>query len=34
MSLFNKYNLPITLVVGLLVWSWFSLFSVILSPLY
>ena len=34
MSLFNKYNLPITLVVGLLAWSWFSLFSVILSPLF
>lgn len=29
--MFSKENLPLTLVVGLIVWSWISFFSVILS---
>lgn len=28
--LFNKANLPMTLVVGLIVWAWLSFFSVVL----
>ncbi len=27
--LFSKYNLPLTLVVALIIWSWISFFSVI-----
>ncbi len=28
--IFSKYNLPMTLIVALIVWSWISFFSVIL----
>ena len=34
MNIFSKYNLPFTLVVALIVWAWFSLFSVILGSLF
>ena len=34
MNPFNKFNLPITLVVTLLTWAWLALFSVILAPLF
>lgn len=27
--LFSKYNLPLTIVTALIVWSWISFFSVI-----
>lgn len=32
--LFNKTALPITLVVGMIVWAWLSFFSVALSSLF
>jgi hypothetical protein len=34
MNLFNKTNLPLTLVVALIAWAWLSLFSVILGSLF
>lgn len=34
MNLLSKTNLPITLVVGLILWAWFSLFSVVLASLF
>lgn len=34
MNLFSKTNLPLTLVVGLIIWAWLSLFSVVLGPLF
>lgn len=34
MNAFNKFNLPMTLVVGLLGWAYLSLFSVILGSLF
>lgn len=34
MNLFSKTNLPMTLVVGLIVWAWLSLFSVVLGSLF
>ena len=34
MNLFSKNNLPMTLVVGLIVWAWFSFISVALSSLF
>jgi hypothetical protein len=30
-NLFDKYNLPMTVVIALIVWSWFILLSVILA---
>lgn len=30
-NLFDKHNLPVTIVVTLIAWSWFSLLSVILA---
>lgn len=34
MNLFNKTNLPLTLVVALIAWAWLSLFSVVLGSLF
>lgn len=34
LRMFNKSNLPMTLVVILIVWAWISLFSVVLSKLF
>ncbi len=34
MNIFSAYNLPITLVVALLIWAWFSLFSTLLGSLF
>jgi hypothetical protein len=34
LRLFNKSNLPMTVVVLLIVWAWISLFSVVLSKLF
>lgn len=34
LRMFNKANLPMTLVVILIVWAWISLFSVVLSKLF
>jgi hypothetical protein len=34
MNPFSKFNLPMTLVVTLLAWDWFSLFSVVLGSLF
>ena len=31
LRMFNKTNLPMTLVVILIVWAWISLFSVVLG---
>lgn len=31
MDLFNKTNLPLTLVMVMIAWAWFSLFSVVLG---
>lgn len=33
MSPFSAYNLPITLVVALIAWAWFSLFSSLIGSL-
>ncbi len=33
MQMFNKTNLPITVVLILILWAWFSLFSAILGKL-
>lgn len=33
LRMFNKTNLPMTLVVILIVWAWISLFSVVLGSL-
>lgn len=32
-QLFNKTNLPMTVVVGLIVWAWLSLISVLIGKL-
>lgn len=34
LRMFNKTNLPMTLVVILIVWAWISLFSVVLGRLF
>lgn len=34
MNPFSAYNLPITLVVALIVWAWFSLFSTLIASLF
>ncbi len=34
MRLFNKTNLPMTVVILLVVWAWLSLFSVLLGKLF
>lgn len=34
LRMFNKTNLPMTLVVILIVWAWISLFSVVLGKLF
>ena len=34
LHLFNKNNLPMTVVVLLIVWAWLSLLSVLLSRLF
>ena len=34
MNLFSKTNLPMTLVVGMIMWAWLSLFSVVLGSLF
>ncbi len=34
MNLLSKTNLPMTLVIGLIVWAWISLFSVVLGSLF
>ena len=31
MNIFSAYNLPITLVVALILWAWFSLFSALIG---
>lgn len=33
MNLFNAHNLPMTLVVLLILWAWFSFFSSLLGAL-
>lgn len=33
MNLFSKTNLPMTVVVALILWAWFSLFSAIIAKL-
>lgn len=33
MNPFSAYNLPITLVVALIVWAWFSLISALVASL-
>jgi hypothetical protein len=32
-ELFNKTNLPMTVVVGLITWAWLSLFTVLIGKL-
>ncbi len=34
LRMFNKTNLPMTVVVMLIVWAWLSLLSVLLSRLF
>ena len=34
MNIFSTANLPITLVVALIIWAWFSLFSALVSSLF
>ncbi|KAF0101578.1 MAG: hypothetical protein FD187_1870 [bacterium] len=34
MNLFDKTNLPMTIVVVMILWAWFSLFSVIVGSLF
>jgi hypothetical protein len=34
MSLFSKTNLPMTVVIVMIAWAWFSLFSVVLGSLF
>lgn len=34
MDLFNKTNLPMTIVLALIIWAWISFFSVALSSLF
>jgi hypothetical protein len=34
MHIFNKTNLPVTLVVILLTWAWISLISVLVGALF
>lgn len=34
MNPFSAYNLPLTLVVSLLIWAWFSLMSALVSSLF
>lgn len=33
MNLFSKTNLPMTVVVALIIWAWFSLISAIVAKL-
>lgn len=33
MNPFSAYNLPITLIIALLAWAWFSLISTLLGSL-
>lgn len=34
MNPFSAYNLPITLVVALIAWAWFSLISALVASLF
>lgn len=34
MNLFSKTNLPMTVVVVMIAWAWFSLFSVVFGSLF
>ncbi len=34
MNLFDKTNLPMTIVVLMILWAWFILFSVVLGSLF
>ncbi len=34
LRMFNKTNLPMTVVILLIVWAWISLFSVVLGKLF
>jgi len=34
MNLFDKTNLPMTIVILMILWAWFSLFSVLLGTLF
>jgi hypothetical protein len=34
MNIFSPYNLPITLVVILILWAWFSLISALFGSLF
>lgn len=34
MNPFSAYNLPITLVVALIAWSWFSFLSTLVASLF
>lgn len=34
MNLFSKTNLPMTVVLVMIIWAWFSLFSVVLGSLF
>lgn len=34
MNIFSPHNLPITLVVILILWAWFSLFSTLFGSLF
>jgi hypothetical protein len=33
MNLFSAYNLPMTLIVALIAWAWFSLISTLIGSL-
>lgn len=33
-DLFSKHNLPMTVVIALIAWAWFSLFSVLVGKLF
>jgi hypothetical protein len=34
MDLFSKTNLPMTVILVMIAWAWFSLLSVVLSSLF
>lgn len=34
MNIFSAYNLPMTLVVALIAWAWFSLISTLIGSLF
>ncbi len=34
MDLLSKTNLPMTVILVMIAWAWFSLFSVVLSSLF